>query len=340
VPRVLKVAAGVASVALLLGACASDDDGESNGSGEDVRVGLAFDIGGRGDRSFNDSAAAGIERARDELGIEFQELSPNPDGSNRGELLRELADGGYDPIFGIGYAFFEEMDTAAEEYPEVQFIRVDGPPSDLDNVAVMTFADHEGSFLMGVAAALTTESGEVGLIGGNEGAVINAFGAGFKQGVEAVDSSIEITDQRLSPGEDPSGFADAAGARVAAEAMYERGIDVIYTPAGDSNVGTFQAAADAGQWAIGTDSDQYETVGDPELQEVILTSMLKRVDTAVFESISTVVEGGTVESKAYDLSDEGVGYATSGGFLDDITDELEDYKQQIIDGEIEVSATE
>jgi basic membrane protein A len=95
-------------VALLLGACASDDDGESNGSGEDVRVGLAFDIGGRGDRSFNASAAAGIERARDELGIEFQELSPNPDGSNRGELLRELADGGYDPIFGIGYAFFEE----------------------------------------------------------------------------------------------------------------------------------------------------------------------------------------------------------------------------------------
>ncbi|WP_166355427.1 BMP family lipoprotein [Phytoactinopolyspora limicola] len=343
--RVLKYAVGAAGLALLLGACASDDDGDNgttsdNGAASDLSVGLAFDIGGRGDRSFNDAAAAGLERARDELGVDFQELSPNPDGSNRGELLRELADAGREPIFGIGYAFIEDMDTAAGEYPDVQFIRIDGIPSDHDNVAVMTFADHEGSFLMGVAAALKTESGQVGIIGGNEGAVINAFAAGFKQGVEAVDPSIEIADQRLAAGEDASGFRDAAGARVAAEAMYDRGIDVIYTPAGDSNVGTFQAAADAGKWAIGTDSDQYETVGDPELQEVILTSMLKRVDVAVFDSIAAFADGEDIVSHAYDLSDDGVGYTTSGGFIDDIVDELDDYKQRIVDGEIEVSPTE
>ncbi|NED95148.1 BMP family ABC transporter substrate-binding protein [Phytoactinopolyspora alkaliphila] len=345
----MKLAAGFATAAMLLTACASDDDGTDDpttgtdgegASGEDVQVGMAFDVGGRGDRSFNDSAAAGLDRAGEELGVTFQDLSPASDGSNRDELLRELADGGHNPILGIGYAFFEVMDTVADEYPDVQFIRIDGPPSDRENVAVMTFAEEQGSFLMGVAAALKTETGQVGIVGGNEGEVINAFGAGFKQGVEAVDPSIEIEDQRLSPGEEPAGFADPAGARVAAEAMYQRGVDIIYTPAGDSNVGTFQAAAEAGKWAIGTDSDQYETVGDPELQEAILTSMLKRVDSAVFESINTFIEGGDVESTSYDLSDEGVGYSTSGGFIDDITDELDDYKQQIIDGEIEVSRTE
>ncbi|NED99687.1 BMP family ABC transporter substrate-binding protein [Phytoactinopolyspora halotolerans] len=346
----MKLAAGFATAALLLTACAEDDDGgsedttesgEDGGSGDGLQVGLAFDVGGRGDRSFNDSAAAGIERAQDELGIEFNELSPNPDGSNRDELLRELADGGHEIIFGIGYAFGEDMDTVADEYPDVQFVRIDGAPSDKENVAVMNFADHQGSFLVGVAAALMSESGQIGFVGGNEGVVINAFGAGFKQGVAAVDDSIEVEDHRLAAGEDPSGFDDAAGGRVAAEAMYDRGVEVVFTAAGDSNVGVFQAAADAGAWAAGTDSDQYETVGDPELQEVIFTSMLKRVDNAVFESIDTYISEGDVESTVYDLSDDGVGYSTSGDHMsEDIIAQLEDYKQQIIDGEIEVSSEE
>ncbi|WP_425402771.1 BMP family lipoprotein [Jiangella gansuensis] len=344
VRRVMKLAAGFAAAAVMLTGCASDDDGDAGtsetGGSEDASVGLAFDVGGRGDLSFNDSAAAGIERAADELGITFQELSPNEDGSNRADLLRQLADEGHDPVIGIGYAFGADMDTVAAEYPDVQFVRIDGGPSELENVAVMTFADEQGSFLMGVAAALKSESGQLGIVGGNEGAVINAFAAGFKQGVAAVDPAIQVQDQRLAPGEDPSGFDNAAAARVAAEAMYQSGIDIIYTPAGQSNIGTFQAAAAADAWAIGTDSDQWETAGDPELQDHILTSMLKRVDNAVFESINTYLEEGSLESTAYDLSSDGVGYATSGGFIDDITDQLDDYKQQIIDGEIEVSPTE
>lgn len=345
VRRVTKLAAGFAAAALLLVGCASDEDdpetSETGGNGgDDVSVGLAFDVGGRGDLSFNDSAAAGIERAESELGITYQELSPNEDGSNRADLLRQLADEGLNPVIGIGYAFAQDMDTVAGEYPDVQFVRIDGGPSELPNVAVMTFADEQGSFLMGVAAALKSESGQIGIVGGNEGVVINAFAAGFKQGVAAVNPAIEVEDQRLAAGEDPAGFDNAAGARVAAEAMYQRGIDVVYTPAGQSNSGTFQAAAQADAWAIGTDSDQYQTVGDPALQEHILSSMLKRVDNAVFESVSAFIDGGALESTAYDLSTDGVGYSTSGGFIDDITDQLDDYKQQIIDGEIEVSATE
>jgi basic membrane protein A len=339
--RVTKLAAGLAAAVVMLAGCASDDEpsAEETDAG-DVSVGLAFDVGGRGDLSFNDSAAAGMERAADELGVEFQELSPNADGSNRADLLRQLADEGHNPIIGVGYAFGQDMDTVAGEYPDVQFVRIDGGPSELENVAVMTFADEQGSFLMGVTAALKTETKKLGIVGGNEGEVINAFAAGFKQGVAAIDPSITVEDQRLAPGEDPTGFDDSAGARVAAEAMYQRGVDIIYTPAGQSNTGTFQAAAAADAWAIGTDSDQYETAGDPALQEHILTSMLKRVDNAVFESISTFIEEGALESTAYDLSTDGVGYSTSGGFIDDITDQLDDFKQQIIDGEIEVSRTE
>ncbi|WP_205856884.1 BMP family lipoprotein [Phytoactinopolyspora endophytica] len=348
--RVMKLAAGFATAALLLTACASDDgedsgdstdSGDSGDSGDGLEVGLAFDVGGRGDRSFNDSAAAGIERAQDELGIDFEELSPNADGSNRDELLRQLADDGNEVIFGIGYAFAEDMDTVADEYPDVQFVRIDGAPSEKENVAVMNFADHEGSFLVGAAAALMAESGQIGFVGGNEGVVINAFGAGFKQGVAAVDESIEVEDHRLASGEDPSGFDDAAGGRVAAEAMYDRGVEFVFTAAGDSNVGVFQAAADADAWAAGTDSDQYETVGDADLQQVIATSMLKRVDNAVYESIEAYSNDGTVESGVFDLSTEGVGYSTSGDFIpEDVIAQLEEYKQQIIDGEIEVNFEE
>lgn len=343
--RVSKLAAGFAAAALMLAGCASDDEPSTEpteGGGDDaVRVGLAFDVGGQGDLGFNDAAYAGLTRATEELGVEHEELSPNADGSNRADLLRQLADGGFNPIIGVGYAFGEDIDTVAAEYPDLQFIRIDGGPSELENVAVNTFADEQASFLMGAAAALKTQTQQIGFIGGNEGAVINAFGSGFKAGVAAVAPSIVVEDQRLSPGEDPAGFNDVAGARVAAEAMYDRGVDVIYTPAGGSNQGTFEAAAAReGKWAIGTDLDQYETVGDPNLQQVILSSMLKRVDNAVFNSIQTFIDEGSVESTNNDLAVDGVGYSTSGGFIDDIVDQLEDFKQQIIDGEITVERTE
>ena len=155
---------------------------------------MAFDTGGRGDGTFNDLAVKGLERAAKELGATAKELSPNADGTNRADLLRQLADGGYSPIFGVGYNYGEPMDQVAKEYPKVQFVRIDGAPSTVANVAVMDFAEQEGSFLVGVAAALKSKTHHVGFIGGNESVVINRFGAGFAQGAKAEEAKAAGAD--------------------------------------------------------------------------------------------------------------------------------------------------
>jgi basic membrane protein A len=331
-----------AVAALALAGCGGDEDTpetETSASAETLRVGMAFDTGGRGDGTFNDLAAAGLDQAKTELGAEIQELSPKEDGSDRADLLRQLADDGYNPIFGVGFAYSEAIDTVAKEYPDVQFVRIDGGPSTESNVAVKTFKEEQGSYLVGVAAALKTKTNHVGFIGGNESQLITKFYAGFVQGAKSVKPDIKIDEKRLAPGEDTKGFADSPGARVAADAMYQGGADIIYTAAGGAWGGSFPSAASAGKLAIGVDSDQYNTVGDPNLQKVILTSMLKRVDTAVYESAKEFQDTKKVTSGSYGLDKDGVGYSTSGGFVDDIKTQLEDAKAKIISGEIKVSET-
>lgn len=317
---------------------ASSSSGGSSGA-KQLKVGMAFDTGGRGDGTFNDLAVKGLERAKAELGATLQELSPKEDGSNRADLLRQLADDGFNPIIGVGYSYAEAVDKVAAEYPKVSFVRIDGGPSQLKNVAVDSFAEQEGSFLVGAAAALESKTNHIGFIGGNESSLITKFAAGYVQGAKAVNPNITIDQKRLAPGEEPRGFGDTQGAKVAAQAMYQKGADVIYTAAGGSWGGSFPAAKDAGKFAIGVDSDQYSTVGDPSLQKVILTSMVKRVDTAVFDSVKAFADTGAVTSKAYGLKDDGVGYSTTGGKVDDIMPKLEAFKKQIIDGTITVSET-
>lgn len=339
--RLLAVAA---AASLALTGCGGDDDGDTPGattsaSTETLRVGMAFDTGGRGDGTFNDLAAAGLDKAKTDLGAEIQELSPKEDGSDRADLLRQLADDGYNPIFGVGFAYGEAMDTVAKEYPDTQFVRIDGGPSTETNVAVKTFKEEQGSYLVGVAAALKTKTKHVGFIGGNESQLITKFYAGFVQGVKSVDPAIKIDEKRLAPGEDTKGFGDTTGARVAAEAMYQAGADIIYTAAGGSWGGSFPAAAAAGKLAIGVDSDQYNTVGDPALQKVIITSMLKRVDTAVFEAATEFKDSAKVTSGSYGLDKDGVGYSSSGGAVDDIKTQLEEAKTKIVGGQIQVSET-
>jgi basic membrane protein A and related proteins len=343
--RLTKFLAAASVAALALTACGGSDSAgsgssaSSSSSAKALKVGMAFDVGGRGDGTFNDLAVAGLEKAKTELGAQIQELSPKEDGSDRADLLRQLADDGYDPIIGVGFSYGEPMDVVAKEYPDVSFVRIDGGPSELKNVAVDSFAEQEGSFLVGAAAALKTKTNHIGFIGGNESALITKFWAGYAQGAKAVKPSIKIDEKRLAPGEDGKGFGDTQGAKVAAQAMYQSGADIVYTAAGGSWGGSFPAAKDAKKLAIGVDSDQYATVGDPALQKVILTSMVKRVDNAVFASISAFVDNGSVTSKAYGLKDDGVGYSGSGGMVDDIKPKLEEYRQQIIDGKIKVSET-
>ena len=201
-------------------------------------------------------------------------------------------------------------------------------------------AEEQGSFLVGAAAALKTQSDHIGFIGGVETELILKFEAGFTAGAKAVNPDIVVDVAYLTQPPDFTGFNAPDKAKEVAAGMYEAGADVIYSAAGGSGLGAFQAAADAGApgevWAIGVDSDQYNLV-DAALQPYILTSMLKRVDVAVFETTKAYAEGNFAAGvQTFDLSVDGVGYSTTGGFIDDIVPQLEDYKAQIIAGEITV----
>jgi basic membrane protein A len=346
----------VLAFALVAAACGGDDDAETtttagDGGTEttaaasiDVNVGLVYDIGGRGDQSFNDSAAAGFDQGIAELGVVGSEASANNDGSNREELLNLQADQS-DLVFGIGFLFATPMENAATNSPDVNFAIVDDSSVDLPNVAGLVFAEEQGSFLVGVAAALKSEAGQVGFIGGVNTDLIQRFEAGFIAGVKAVDDTIEIKSQYITEPPDFAGFNDPASGKVIAQSMFEGGADIVYHAAGGSGNGLFQAAKEFSDaegskvWAIGVDSDQYLTA-DPEIQPYILTSMLKRVDVAVFSTIQAQVDGAFKPGQnLFDLSVDGVGYSTTGGFVDDIVSELEDYKAKIISGEIVVPTT-
>jgi basic membrane protein A len=337
---------------LVAAACGDDDDTaettaadaggtETTAAAADAaNIGLVYDIGGRGDQSFNDSAAAGLDLAVADLGVNASEASANNDGSNREELLA-LQAGESDLVFGIGFLFAEPMAAAAAASPDVNFAIVDSTV-DAPNVAGLVFAEEQGSFLVGAAAALKSTTGQVGFIGGVNIELINRFEAGFFAGAKAVNPDIVIKSQYITEPPDFAGFNDPASGKVIAQSMFEGGADVVYHAAGGSGAGLFQAAkefseaGDSKVWAIGVDSDQYLTAGD-DVKEYILTSMLKRVDVAVFSTIQAQVDGTfAAGANVFDLSVDGVGYSTSGGFVDDIASQLDDFKAQIIAGDIVV----
>jgi basic membrane protein A and related proteins len=346
--RTTKFAALLTAGILALTACGSDDsddssdnatDGGSAAPTSDINVGMAYDVGGRGDQSFNDSAAAGLDQAVEEFGIQTEE-SEAEDGeaeTAREERLRTFADAGYDPIIAVGFAYAASVAKVAEEYPDVHFAIIDDSSlADVPNVASLVFAEEQGSFLVGAAAALKSESGHVGFVGGVETPLIQKFEAGYIAGAKAVNPDIKVDVKYLTQVPDFSGFADPAKGKTAAQGMFDNGADIVYHAAGGSGGGVFEAASEAKGWAIGVDSDQYNTA-DPSVQDVILTSMLKNVDVAVYKYLSAV-NGGDFPAgvTTYDLAADGVGYSTSGGFVDDISDQLDEYKQKIIDGDITV----
>jgi len=340
-----KTAALLSAAALLLSACGGNDgETTTNGNGgepaaqSDIKVGMAYDVGGRGDQSFNDAAANGMDQAVEEYGMESQE-SEAADGepeSAREERLRTFADAGYDPIIAVGFAYSAAVAKVAAEYPEVHFAIIDDEGAQADNIANLVFAEEQGSFLVGAAAALKTETDNVGFIGGVEVPLIQKFEAGFIAGAKEVNPNIKVQTTYLTQAPDFSGFNDPAKGKTAAQGMFDAGADVVYHAAGGSGGGLFEAAAESDNWAIGVDSDQYE-LADDSVKDVIMTSMLKNVDVAVFEYL-TEVNDGTFPSGVvrYDLESDGVGYSTSGGFVDDIAGQLDEYKQKIIDGEITV----
>ena len=336
--------------ALALAGCSSSDDtgtdasgGESAAATSDVKVGLAYDIGGRGDQSFNDAAAAGLDKAKSEFGVETRELEAGSGETDaqKEERLRLLAEGGYSPVIAVGLAYAGPLGKVAAEFPDTSFAIVDdaSEASTAPNIANLVFAEEQGSYVVGVIAAEASEADHVGFVGGVNIPLIKKFEAGFVAGVESVKPDIKVDVKYLTEPPDFSGFTDAAKGKAAAEGMYQSGADVVYHAAGGSGGGVFQAAKTADAWAIGVDSDQYLTAGD-EVKDVILTSMIKRVDVAVYDYIKSAVDGAPLTGvQTFDLAADGVGYSTSNPAVEPYTAMANEAAEAIKSGAITVPSS-
>ena len=304
-----------------------------------MRVGLVYDVGGKGDLSFNDMAYAGLTRAQKEFAgkIETKDLEPAAGGENREELLRLLAGEKYDLIFGIGFLFTDSITRVAKAFRSVKFGIVDGFIDKEPNVASLLFNEHEGSFLVGAAAALKSKTGKVGFVGGMRIPLIEKFEAGYIAGAKYVKPSIQVfSDYAGTTGE---AFRDPVKGKELATAQYDRGADIIYHASGGTGIGVFEAAVAKKKLAIGVDADQSLTA-KPDQRAQILTSMMKRVDVAVYETIKDLVNGrykGGV--RGFGLKEGGVGYAVNDynrEMIKDIIPRLEALKKDIIAGKIKV----
>ena len=299
-------------------------------------LGIAFDTGGRGDGTFNDMAGQGADNAEANLNIAVQELEATSD-QDRQPNLEALVEAGNELVIAVSFSFGDALGPIAEANPDVWFGWIDGY-YDGPNIITTQFVEQEGSFLVGAAAALKSQSGKIGFIGGQEIDLIKRFEAGYIAGAKAVNPDIVVESAYLGAAGDNAAWGSPDKAKEIAGAWYADGADVVYTAAGGSGRGMIEAAVEAGdgKWAIGVDNDECSFDTD-EQKEHRLTSMLKRVDTAV-EQMAKSVQDGTAEGGFYtfNLANDGVGYATTCGNVDDIVDQLEEFKAQIIAGDIEV----
>jgi basic membrane protein A len=327
------------------------ETGQADGAGK--KVGLLFDVTGRGDKSFNDAAAAGLDKAKADYGITGTESTPTTsDGSDRPPRIKEMA-GNQDLIVAVGFLWGDAVAQSASENPNQLYAIVDSVVHTIGadgkqtadtlapNVRSMVFAEEQGSFLAGVAAACASKSGKLGFIGGVENDLIKKFEAGFTAGAKAQNPDATVEVKYITQPPDFTGFNDPTKGKAIAAAMYGEGIDVVYAAAGGSGKGLFEAAVESGKkpgeiYAIGVDSDQYESAS-PDQQPYILTSALKRVDVATYEAITDALNGKlTGETKLYDLKNNGVGYAVSNKDINNYAGTIEEFKQKIIDGDIVV----
>ncbi|MEI2766788.1 MAG: BMP family ABC transporter substrate-binding protein [Dermatophilaceae bacterium] len=339
----MKFAIGATAAALALAGCGSSSTpsgtATTSGGGGALKVGMAYDVGGRGDQSFNDAAAAGLDKAAKELGVTSKEAaaSNGEAESAREERLQQLIDAGYTSIVAVGFAYAPSVAKVAKANPKAKFALVDSTDAKGDNIENITFAEQEGSYLVGAAAALKSKAKHIGFVGGVETDLIKKFEAGYYAGAKAVNPSIVIDKKYLTQPPDFSGFGSVDKGKTAAEGMYQGGADIVYHAAGGSGGGVFTAAKAAGKQAIGVDSDQAASPALAAVKDVIITSMIKKVDVGVYDFIKAVKDGTfKAGEKAFNLKAGGVDYSTTGGKIDDIKAQLEDYKKKIVDGTIVV----
>ncbi|GAB3179649.1 BMP family lipoprotein [Streptomyces incanus] len=345
ISRLTRVAVGVASLALAATACGgtsseSGDSGKSSTKG-DLGLAIAYDIGGKGDQSFNDAAYAGLQKAEKEFGYKTADIEPT-DGetdADKEQRLSSLAKQGYNPVIGVGFAYGPAMTAVAEKYPDTTFGIVDSVVEG-KNVASLVFAEEQASYLAGVAAAKATKTKTVGFIGGVDIPLIRKFEAGFQQGVKATDPKVKVIPQYLTQTADEGGFSSPDKGKAAAEGQIEKKADVIYQAAGLSGQGVIEAAAKAKVWAIGVDSDQYQQEALAGYKDFILTSATKEVGGSVYTLAKSVKDGKPLTgTQVFDLKVEGVGLSDSNpkmAEIEGLTDAVAKAKDGIIDGSITV----
>jgi basic membrane protein A len=305
-------------------------------SGPVPRIAIVYDVGGRGSAGFNELAWEGVKRAADTFGAELKEVTAGPDDTDadREGHLRALADAHYFPIFAIGSANASAVARVAPEYPGTWFGVIDDGTVDGPKVAGIQFHEEQGSFLVGAAAALTSKTGNVGFVGAARSPLLDKYEAGFTAGARAADPHVKVQVGYVSQPSASAGGGDTANARKAALGMYDAGADVIFGADGESAKGVIEAAHDRGLWAIGADSDQY-LVADPSVRGAILTSMLKRADVATYTVAMEIANGVAKDgNNVFGVGQDGVGYSTSGGFVDPIKTRLDAFAARIASGEI------
>ncbi|MBM7701926.1 BMP family lipoprotein [Metabacillus iocasae] len=339
----------VLAAGTLLSACGSSesttsDGGNSEGKKVDFKVGMVTDTGGVDDKSFNQSAWEGLTKFGQENGLEegkgFKYLQSG-EASEYQSNLSTFAESGFNVTYGIGFLLKEDVKVVAGQNPDINFGLVDDSlkAEGLDNVASILFKEEQGSFLVGVIAAKHTKSNKVGFIGGVESPLIKKFENGFKAGVKSVNPDAEVVVQYAED------FNNSAKGTTIASAMYSQGADIIYHAAGGTGVGVFTEAKNRKKkgedvWVIGVDRDQHEE-GLPE--NVTLTSMVKRVDVAVYEVSKRAMEGDFPggEEVVFGLEEDGVSIApTTENVSEEALKVVEEYEQKILGGDIEVPATD
>ncbi|KAF5995238.1 MULTISPECIES: BMP family lipoprotein [Streptomyces] len=315
VSRIAVAGVATASLAVALSACGgSSTSASSGGSAKTKGIGLAYDIGGKGDQSFNDAAYAGFQKAETDLKISGRDIEPQDGESDADKVqrLEQLAKSGYNPVIGVGFVYAPAIKEVAAKYPKITFGIIDDEQDKAANVADMVFHEEQASYLAGVAAAKATKKNHIGFVGGVDIPLIHKFEAGYVQGAQSVNPKIKIEKQYLTQTPQEGGFSSPDKGKDAAEGQIEAGADVIYAAAGLSGQGVIQSAASHKVWAIGVDSDQYKQDALAKYKDYILTSATKDVAGAVYNLAKSVADGkpatGVVRAS---LATGGVGLADS-----------------------------
>ncbi|MFB8248210.1 BMP family protein [Streptomyces sp. NPDC001046] len=342
ISRMARVAVGVASLGLVATACGGTSSDSNDSDSNDRGVAIAYDVGGKGDQSFNDAAFAGLTKAKDEFGYKTADIEPTEGetDADKEQRLASLAKQGYNPVIGVGFAYGPAMKAVAGKYPKTTFGIVDSVVEG-KNVASLVFAEEQASYLAGVAAAKATKSDVVGFIGGVDVPLIRKFEAGYKQGVQDTDPKVKVLSQYLTQTAEEGGFSSPDKGKAAAEGQIEKNADVLYAAAGLSGQGVIEAAAKAKVWAIGVDSDQYKQAALAPYKNYILTSALKDVGGAVYALSKSVQDGKPLTgTQTFDLKVNGVGLSESNpeyAKIPGLKDAVAKAKEGIDDGSIKVN---